>query len=109
MEQSFSAGCGTQGRKYFYTEFLEFARQYPEMKISLHVPRNDLYLLAKEECFSIVSDLVDLCLSGRLTLMGKMRQPQLLEYLREIKKGQRAPILFQEKVGSTTNSHPRVA
>lgn len=97
MDESVSPGCFTKDHKYFYTEFLAFARQYPEMKVSLYVPCNDLSLFAKKECFSIVCELLTLCESGRLTLMGIMPRPRLLDYLREIRDGQNAPILFQEK------------
>lgn len=110
MEQSLADGCFTQDRKHFYLEFLEFVRQYPEMKVSLYVPRDDLPLLAKKECSSIVCDLLDLCESGRLTLIGTMPRPHLLEYLRGVGKGQSNPILFQEeRVGRYTDSHPGVA
>ena len=110
MDGSFSAACFTQGREYFYIEFLEFARRYPEVKICLYVPQNDLPLLAKEGSSSIVCDLLTLCESGRLTLVGIMPRPHLLEYLRGIRNGKSNPIPFQEEsVGGFWDSHPNTA
>ena len=108
MEQSLSTRCFTQDRKYFYIAFLEFARRCPEMKASLYVPRNDLPLLANEECFSIVCDLLDFCSYGRLALKGMM--PQLFQYLRENRKSRSNPVLCQEQsVASCTDFHPDAA
>ncbi|MBI3014611.1 MAG: hypothetical protein HYY65_06045 [Candidatus Tectomicrobia bacterium] len=110
MEQSLSPGFFVQGRKLFYTEFLEFAGRYPEMRISLYVPQNDLPLLANEECSSIVRGLLNLCESGRLILMGMIPRSHLLAYLREIRTGFRNPLLPPDEIpGNPMDPYPDAA
>lgn len=88
MEQSLSSARRfTQVRKSFYLELLEFTRQNPKMKVSLHVPRRDLPLLAADECSSIVDDLLNLCESGRLTLTGAVPTEDLPALLHSLGKG----------------------
>ena len=95
MGQSVSLGSFSEVRKEFYTQFLEFARHYPEIKVSLYVPRDDLYLLSEEGWLSVVCDLLDLCECDRLTLIGAIPRPHLLAYLQEIKKGWGNPEAFR--------------
>lgn len=86
MEQAASETRVLQDRKHFYHEFLEFARQYPEMKICLYVHQGDLSLLSREDWFAIVCRLLDLCRAGRLTLVGTRSTPHPLVYLRRVKR-----------------------
>ncbi len=95
MTQSVSLGLFAENRKEFYTHFLDFARQYPEIKVSLYVPRDDLYLLAEEGWSAIVTGLVDLCESDRITLIGAIPRLHLLEYLSGIKKSRENPKVFR--------------
>jgi len=85
MGQSVSVDLFSENRKEFYLHFLEFARRYPEIMVSLYIPRDDLSLLAEEGWLSIVCDLLDLCESDRLTLVGAIPRFHLLEYLHEIR------------------------
>lgn len=86
MEQSVFPPRFSEDRRDFYLHFLRFARQYPDMKISLYVPRHDLPLLAREDWSEIVRSLLDLCRSGRLTLMGMAPRSHLLDYLHQVNK-----------------------
>jgi len=76
-----------ESRREFYLRLLDFARRYPEVKVSLYIPGSDLTFFTEKEWLSIACDLLDLCESGRLTLMGIMRSFHFLEYLRAIRKG----------------------
>lgn len=86
MVQSISPDFATTSRKEFYTDFLEFTRRCPEIKVSLRIPRDDLPLLSEEGWFPIVCDLLDLCESDRLAVMGMSPGMHLFEYLAEIKR-----------------------
>lgn len=98
------------GRRQFYKEFLEFTRRYPEVKIRLDIPRNDLPLLAGEEWSPVVDNLLALCRSGRLTLGGTIRRADLLDHLRKINKGGgNPPVLPQESAGGSPDPRPENA
>lgn len=90
MEHTVSVPSLAESRKHFYDEFLAFVRQYPEMKVCLYVPRDDLPLMARGEWSPIVRELLALCESGRLSLAGMMPRPHLLEYLHQVSRDRKS-------------------
>ncbi len=102
-------GGRTKDRKEFYVEFLDFVRRYPEMRMSLYVPKSDLNFLINEGCYSIACDLMDLCLSGRLALTRKMPRPDLMATLRALRELEPCGNLRAGRIENSTDSHPHAA
>lgn len=101
MVQSVAPDFAADIRKEFYTDFLEFARRCPGMKVSLQIPADDLPFLSEEGWFSIVCDLLDLCEADRLAVVGMSPGIHLFEYLYEIKRTREVPVSADKKtIGS---------
>lgn len=79
-----------ENRREFYIQFLEFTRHYPDVQVSLYVPRDDFGLFEEEEWFFIVCELLKLCQAGRLTLVGLIPRLDLLRHFRKIKEKREA-------------------